>query len=606
VKSVRSPRDEGRAGRQWVALAAVCLASACGPIRTQISAMGEPCTPMAPGLKSEECAEGLCIALDSATGVCSGACQADQDCPDDFVCNAAGKYGRVCQKLAGCKEDVDCPSGHVCNAVTGNCHIKVSRGLCSPCQDVAQCPEGGTCFKAVGSGEQFCTSPCLAGDVCPSGFGCEQIPAGPAGALVKQCVPTARTCNQGKELCAGCKGDLECGGQFDLCVRNVVSGETFCGQDCNPTKNVCPTEGCDPKLLPTASNPDCPTGFGCTNLAPGADDGIWQCTPNSNTCGDYCNGTNEIDQTRQCGLGKTCTQNHCVAATDGRECAPCFDNDDCRKGDHPENRCLVNNCPDCQFKGETFCATPCADDAACVRSFGPGFACKLVTEVNGTQRNYCIPQRGTCKSGLARVGDDCSVNGAAECVTQVCLRAGTTAICSMACTQDSQCGDSKFQCCEATSAGYDCSPDQRGPTGPKSGAGVCAPIGGLFGDDCSPGRPPCQSGTCLDLGTARLCTDTCPGGSGCKAGFACRTARAQDGSGEVQVCFPEGGGKAGADCAFGPAACESGLCIRKDSGPICTLPCPTGSGCPAEWSCEVTLTVTEQSIQACIPPSLLP
>ena len=88
--------------------------------------------------------------------------------------------------------------------------------------------------------------------------------------------------------------------------------------------------------------------------------------------------------------------------------------------------------------------------------------------------------------------------------------------------------------------------------------------------------------------------------------FACRTAQQQDGSGEVQVCFPEGGGKAGADCDFGPAACESGLCIRKDSGPLCTLPCPSGTGCPESWSCELTLTVTDQSIQACIPPSLLP
>ena len=58
-------------------------------------------------------------------------------------------------------------------------------------------------------------------------------------------------------------------------------------------------------------------------------------------------------------------------------------------------------------------------------------------------------------------------------------------------------------------------------TGPASGSGVCAPITGLFGDDCSPGQAPCQTGTCLDLGTAQwtmshdeaagLGTDTLPG-----------------------------------------------------------------------------------------------
>jgi len=150
---------------------------------------------------------------------------------------------------------------------------------------------------------------------------------------------------------------------------------------------------------------------------------------------------------------------------------------------------------------------------------------------------------------------------------------------------------------------YDCSPAQRGPNGPLSGMGVCAPLGGLFGDDCSPGRSPCQSGTCLDLGTATLCTQTCPAGT-CPDGFVCRKADLPDGSGQTDVCFPDGGGLAGANCDFGPAACSSGLCIRKESGPICTQACTDDTGCPTDWKCELQSTVDLQSVQACLPPDL--
>jgi hypothetical protein len=70
------------------------------------------------------------------------------------------------------------------------------------------------------------------------------------------------------------------------------------------------------------------------------------------------------------------------------------------------------------------------------------------------------------------------------------------------------------------------------------------------------------------------------------------------------VCFPNGGGKAGADCDFGPAACESGLCIRKDSGPICTQGCMGDTDCPDGWICDLVRSVTDTSVQACVPPAL--
>ncbi len=578
----------------------------CGPTTPAAKKMGEPCAPtLAPGEIAAECADGLCVALDTASGFCTGTCETDDNCPDQFICQAAGAYGRICRKLTGCKSDPDCPAGHTCNPDTGNCFINVSRTLCSPCQDDKQCPAGGACFKAVGTGEQFCTTACDAG-ACPAGYECQQIPAGPDKQLIAQCVPSSLTCSFGKPICARCLGDNECGSALDLCVRNVVSNETFCGRDCDPRKNVCPSPGCDPLALGSAQNPDCPTGFSCTNLGGQSDDpnasGPFQCVPNSNSCEGYCDATDELGQVRQCGLGKTCNGGACSPALDGRQCAPCLDNDDCRTGPHTENRCVVNDCPDCPFKGETFCASPCADTAACVKNFGAGFVCETVSDTTGANTKYCLPQRGTCASGVGRLGDDCAANGAQDCLAGVCLQVGASAICSLPCTKDGDCADNRYRCCETSGTGYDCSADKRDAEGPKSGSGICAPNGGLFGDDCTPGRPPCQSGTCLDLGTARLCTVPCA--AGCPSGFSCRKAKALGSSEDVDVCFPDGGGKAGADCAFGPAACESGLCIRKDSGPVCTVPCADVSECPEGWRCEATATVTLTSVQACLPPSL--
>lgn len=586
-------------------LAALLLGAGCGPTGPQPLPFGSFCTP---GEEATPCASGLCVSLDSASGFCTDVCVDDTSCPENFACAGAGRYGRICQRLTGCSKEEDCPAGHVCNAETGHCYVRVSRALCSPCEDGLQCPTGGACFEAIGSGERFCTVACGAGDACPMGYDCREIPAGPEGALLKQCVPSSDTCTHGRALCTACKGDSECGGPYDLCVRNVVSGEQFCGRDCNPAKNVCPTPGCDPLTLNAAENPECPGGFSCTNIGRGDDpdvNGPYQCVPNSNTCVDYCDGADEAGQLSWCGLGQVCVDNTCVPAVDGRMCAPCTDTDDCRVGGFAENRCIVNDCPDCPFRGEAFCSTPCADDAACVRSFGVGFVCRPVDDRAGGQRSYCMPQRGTCRSGLGRLGDDCTVAGAEGCVAGVCLAAGVTSFCSTPCTSDAQCGDLQYRCCEVTAAGgYDCSDARRDGDGPTSGAGVCAPLGGLFGDDCSPGRAPCQSGTCLDLGTARLCSVTCAGGAACPDGFSCRRARREADGLDVDVCFPSGGGTPGADCSFGPAACESGLCIRKDSGPMCTRACSGDGDCPDSWLCTLMQTVNEQSVQACLPPEL--
>ncbi len=85
-----------------------------------------------------------------------------------------------------------------------------------------------------------------------------------------------------------------------------------------------------------------------------------------------------------------------------------------------------------------------------------------------------MPQRGTCKSGLGRLGEDCK-NGAQDCVTGVCLEGRPQRFCSRACTADAQCGDTRFRCCESSASGYDCAAEKRTGDGPHERAGVCAP-----------------------------------------------------------------------------------------------------------------------------------
>jgi len=582
----------------WFAV--VLMAAGCGGSAAKLQPVGGVCSPQADGT-STECADGLCIALDatSTSGVCTRDCSKDGTCPEDYACKLSGRFGRVCLKDdRGCAVDEDCPAGHRCDAATKTCFIAVSRQLCAPCEDDAQCPAGGHCFTALGSGESFCTSVCDENGNCPEGYACSTLPDGTSN----QCLPKAGSCDQGKALCAPCRGDNECGTALDLCVRNVVSGEQFCGTQCAPDAGA-----------------PCPDGFSCQDLRLDVSGtGPFQCVPNSNSCAGYCDSTDLHTQVLQCGLGRTCDlgSHQCQRANDGRMCSPCETNDDCAKTGNPNNACIVNTSVNSQHNGETFCAEPCpADDgdAVCLSDLGPGFSC---TQVG--QERFCTPNKGTCLSGLGQLGDDCSANSSNDCITGVCLVAGINglqSICSATCAVDTECGDAHYRCCQTeritpTDGGaafdtYDCSSRNPTDTGPQSGQGVCAPPGGAFGDDCSPGHAPCTSGACLDLGTAELCSQFCDT-QGCPSGFVCQGA-VNEATGEAQsVCFPQGGGLPGGDCTFGPAACASGLCIKKEStGSVCTVGCTTASDCPDNWTCvDDPPTVGPTQIPACIPPDL--
>ena len=124
------------------------------------------------------------------------------------------------------------------------------------------------------------------------------------------------------------------------------------------------------------------------------------------------------------------------------------------------------------------------------------------------------------------------------------------------------------------------------------------------------GSAPCQEGLCLDLGTAQLCTKSCDTTHLCASGFSCQSGTLKNADGtlgaSVSVCFPDGGGGTGSSCAFGPAACKSHLCLKKDSGNVCTQSCTASTDCPTSWQCAEESMTDGTKVQVCVPPGISP
>ena len=583
---------------------AATLVAACGSSTNQTAKAGLGANCLS--ARDDGCNSGLCLVLDTSTAYCTQPCQGQTDCPTGFLC-LSSPAGMVCQaRGAGgvCSQDVDCSAGLVCDTASARCYIAVTRSACGVCTSDKQCGTGGTCHDE-GDGDSFCAPPCGSG--CPSGYLCGPVAD---GGSTTGCLPekpgspsVVGTCRGGRPLCAACTGNVECGGPGDLCVRNLISGEAFCGVKCEPS-----TDGGNP----------CDANFSCTDLS-GRGSGPYQCVPNSGTCDGFCDGTDAATVARECGLGATCNlaTHACQRRTDGTVCAACSSDDDCAS-DGGSSRCVENRTAGSPFLGETFCGSDCStgvcpgsgcgkNPSACL----PGFECTGIG-TNGSWPYQCAPVRGSCEGGLQGLGESCAAHGADDCISGVCAQFGTEQECTASCTRDADCQDSRWHCCDAVgSSAYDCSK-------PPSPHGVCAPVGGSFGDDCSPGSPPCQNGICLDLGTAQICSQTCGGTSAtCPTGFSCEqgttagsiTQSADGGtSGDsVSVCFPNGGGGIGADCTFGPAACTSHLCLKKDSGNVCTAVCTLNSDCPATWSCLPVNDATDNNQSSvCVPPGTNP
>lgn len=563
------------------------LASCLGGGDTDLPGMGEPCDVTRP------CRDGFCYGTPGRQ-YCTAVCKGDDECGPDLVCEPEEEIGnRICQPGIRCVADTSCPLGHRCDRERQVCHLSVRRDLCGSCTTDAQCPPGGICVHARSTGERFCSAPCKGNDDCPSGYLCRSVERDgvryDGTTLPRQCIPEAETCNAERPLCSPCAGDWECGGELDFCLENRLSGERRCGRSC---KTTCVWNellgGHFDNVTGEPCSSGCPPGFACLDVGGGH-----QCVPERASCDSYCDASTPLEERMQCGPGHACDRSSwsCVAATDGRTCSPCVAGSCPSAGSRP-SLCVVNH-----DTGESYCAAGCSSDEECRADYGLGFSCR---EVEG--RRVCLPDKGSCATGSAPLGAGCT--SADDCAGSVCLLYGERGICSGSCSEDGDCGDARFMCCALAEegAGYDCAED------PSEGGGICVPRGGRFGDDCEPGRPPCEDGYCLDIGSARVCTAGCGSDADCDrvsgrpGAFHCSRATLDSEHVErVNVCFPAGGGEIGSDCSFGSAACADGICLERTLGRICSRSC-SQEDCPNGWKCDLAPTLDGGEFRVCLPP----
>ncbi len=226
--------------------------------------------------------------------------------------------------------------------------------------------------------------------------------------------------------------------------------------------------------------------------------------------------------------------------------------------------------------GRRRCLTPCRGDAGmCIT----GEACAAPTGACGG----CVP--AGIVGGLRGRGEPCSMDS--ECTSGVCFDDEGVSYCSLACTDDTECGE-RFHCRDmhcalgargSTGAGCvnnaDCGTDflcaTRGdarwctafctadpsvcPTGfectPVGDVSVCAPAAGLAGEACTAGTD-CVSGLCVDPGGGSVCTEFCGADRACAPGFDC--IRTADGINSVCVSHAAPPGDGGGGCSVGRAS----------------------------------------------------
>jgi V8-like Glu-specific endopeptidase len=346
---------------------------------------------------------------------------------------------------------------------------------------------------------------------CGSGYGAyNQI--FPFFDMIDMALEEGGTCiASGAEICDG--RDNDCNDQVDeTCtpLGEPCSADDECvGNQCRDTVDgrLC-SASCD------ARNPSvgCEEGFYCAGL-PGQCEG--SCVP----LGTMGNAP----------IGADCTNN--------LECASLFCTD---PGD-----------------GRSRCLQPCeADTGACLA----GEVCANVHGACGA----CLDE--ALVSGGHNLGEPC--DDGTECSTGMCfedLFPGQPArsYCTHACESDEDCGD-RFHC-RTTPMGELC---------------VAGDRGGL-GDPCVENTDCIDGSFCAARGATRWCAAFCSDSEPCQDGFVCVEASA-----DVFICAPDGGivgddCMGGGDCisglcAGGASADAAGACTR-ECGP--DAPCPTGLEC---------------------------
>ncbi|MCO4762831.1 MAG: lamin tail domain-containing protein [Myxococcales bacterium] len=305
-------------------------------------------------------------------------------------------------------------------------------------------------------------------------------------------------------------------------------------------------------------------------------------------------------------------------------CEPCTTSDACQAPGFSGAACI-----DRGAEG-SFCGTACDDSAGCPT----GYACALVTNVEGTQSQQCLPKAGAAcgcsprakklklstgctvklKAGTCLGARSCGEKGLSACDAKPkkescngadddCDGQTDEALCDDAnsCTTDA-CDPALTLAggCTYTHAPGACDADKNACTeGDACAAGVCKSGKTKNCDD----NNPCTLDACLP---ASGCTQTADDGKACSDGDACSVG---------DVCL-------GGSCSSGaPKACKaSGFCVtsacdkasgsckeaHKGAGTPCTddNACTTGDGCLA-GKCTGTKVVCDDK-NACTTDSCHP
>jgi hypothetical protein len=429
-----------------------------------------------------------------------------------------------------------CSSATAC-ASGWTCREDRQPALCVPlsgdrrCEADVDCPrshvcaEGGRCV--IPAQRDHC-SRCADAVQCADGLRCASAGTGFPEVCLAGCVEGG--CTDGATCVDGaCVPADTCGLESDLCAPCTTDSE--CGGRADRcVRNL--QKGMSHCATSCAADGDCPSGFLCQSMS-----GSKQCVPFDGRCEERCLAD------RDCPTGFRCAEGYCGAISGFRGlCAPCSVDEECQHG-----VCMQAE------GGRRSCAPYCGREGDCPS----GSVC---VDLAGVEAPICLPRSGRCPVGVGGAGKSCL--GPSGCASGLCML---------------QEGDGHGRCVDGCNAGV-C--PEGGRCESVDDEPICLPSLAPDGASCLHGLE-CAGELCVSLASEAVCTRACEGDSNCADGWACDQV---EGSG---LCLPStGGGEIGADCASGPVACTTGLCLIESSGPVCTRRCQSSGNCPTGWRCD--------------------
>ena len=453
---------------------------------------------------------GLCFLYPKTPNVC----QTNKDCPLIVADGAQGEYyaGQLACQAGKCGGfDPNVPKG------TGK--------LGATCATTLDCIDALFC-QQMQSGKGVCAQTCKpnTGGACPSGFACVAYSGDPAnGVCLAGDAPGTKSegaaCNSGKECASG------------LCL--IDDAGAVCRTQC------------------TASKP-CAAGKVCAPI-PGVSYGA--CIEAKKPAGGACSSAGQ------------CASSLCAA---GSCAAPCAGIADCPAGQGCQAQPGgAGACVPLGSKGEgAVCGGSLECKSGLCADLGKGFVCgKLCSATLACYADQqCAPLTGgggVCVATPKKAADGAACQNSSDCVSNLCVGVGSTALCTAACAPSKPCA-----------SGYDCVPLQGG-----GGACLKAATKKPAGQPCQFSSD-CQSNICISVSaTAGQCADDCSVTLQCPAGFVCEKLQSAK-----SACFALGPAQVGDKCASG-TDCQSATCLKDGSSGYCSKACAAVVDCPCGMTC---------------------